>query len=116
MKKKDDNPGSAPAPQPKGNPGSAPAPQSKDNPRKPLKMFLREHSVKYFAPNPFNDDCESDFDKDLRAMAPADRADLEVKILRFHTPQMHATSVDLSLGQETDNLVKKLARLADENE
>lgn len=86
------------------------------NKDKPLKAMLREHSLKYFSPNPDNPDGISDFDKDMQAMPPTDRADAELKLLRFHTPQMQATAVDVSISDQKQTLAERLSRLALENE
>ncbi len=86
------------------------------NKDKPLKALLREHSLRYFAPNPDNPDGISDFDRDMKAMPPTDRADAEIKILRFHTPQMQATAVDISLTEEKQTIADRLVRLALEND
>ncbi len=86
------------------------------NKDKPLKAMLREHSLKYFAPNPDNPEGISDFDKDMRAMPTTDRVEAELKLLRFHTPQMQATAIDLSFNEEKQTLAERLARLALENE
>lgn len=81
------------------------------NKEKPLKALLREHSLQYFAPNPDNPDGASDFAVDVAAMTPADRADAHLKILKFHTPQMQATAVDISASSETTPLMERLAAL-----
>ncbi|MBJ2188596.1 MAG: hypothetical protein JFR41_08235 [Muribaculaceae bacterium] len=86
------------------------------NKDKPLKAMLREHSLGYFSPNPENPDGMSDFDRDMLAMPPTDRADAELKLLRFHTPQMQATAVDITLADGKRSLAERLAALADENE
>lgn len=87
------------------------------NKDKPLKVMLREHSLRYFSPNPENPGGMSDFDVDMLAMPPTDRADAELKLLRFHTPQMQATAVDVAFTDEKSvSLAERLAALAAENE
>lgn len=90
------------------------------NKEKPLKTFLREHSVTYFTPLiPERDDKGrptgrylSQYDIDVQCLDPADRVDAELKLLKFHTPQMQSTNVDVSLAAESRTLVERLATLA----
>lgn len=81
---------------------------------KPLKVMLRETSLKYFSPNPDNVDWVSDFELDLCSLPPRDRAEMHIKILKYHTPQMQATSVDIASSDINVTLSERLARLADE--
>lgn len=87
------------------------------NKEKPLKSFLREHSTSYFTPNK-TVTCEdgetrlvSQYDLDLMEMEPADRAKAELTLLKFHTPQMQATSVDMTVSEVNQSIVERLARL-----
>lgn len=82
------------------------------NKDKPLKATLRQHSLEYFAPNPDNPDGISDFEKDLKGLTPCDRVDAELKLLRFHTPQMQATAVDITATEATLTLAERLAALS----
>lgn len=90
------------------------------NKDKPLKTFLRQHSISYFTPNIEEKDEDgtltgrmvSQFDIDIAALDPVDRADAELKLLKFHTPQMQATSVDLNIVEDNRTLSERLARLA----
>lgn len=91
------------------------------NKDKPLKTFLREHSLEYFTPCIIEKDEEtgqptgrllSQYDIDCAALDPADRVDAEIKLLKFHTPQMQATSVDVALTDVNMTLAQRLARLA----
>ena len=90
------------------------------NKDKPLKAMLREHSLSYFTPTiqEKGDDGRptgnlvSRFDLDLRELECRDRAELEVKILKFHTPQMQSTNMDLTLTQDNRTLSDRLRRLA----
>lgn len=90
------------------------------NREKPLKTFLRQHSIQYFTPDKEERDengkptgrMVSQFDIDIAALAPVDRADAEIKLLKFHTPQMQATSVDLNIVEDNRTLSERLARLA----
>lgn len=90
------------------------------NREKPLKTFLRQHSIQYFTPDKEERDengkltgrMVSQFDIDIAALDPVDRADAEIKLLKFHTPQMQATSVDLNIVEDNRTLSERLARLA----
>ena len=97
--------------------GRAPGTPNKD---KPLKTFLRQHSIQYFTPDrdEIGDDGKptgrlvSQFDLDIANLDPVDRADAEIKLLKFHTPQMQATSVDMNIVEDNRTLSERLARLA----
>ena len=90
------------------------------NKDKPLKTFLRQHSVDYFTPSIEEEDKNgkktgrivSQFDLDCKALDPASRADAEIKLLKFHTPQMQSTSVDMTIVDENRTLSERLAQLA----
>lgn len=90
------------------------------NKDKPLKTFLRQHSVEYFTPNKeeIGEDGKptgrivSQFDIDIATLPPADRVDGELKLLKFHTPQMQSTSVDMNIVDDNRTLSERLARLA----
>lgn len=88
---------------------------------KPLKTFLRQHSQEYFTPSIDEIDKEtgkptgnilSPFDIDLMKLAADERVEAELKLLRFHTPMMQATSVDLTLTDRNLTFVQRLQRLA----
>ena len=49
-------------------------------------------------------------------MDPKDRAAIQERLLRYHTPQMQATSVDVSISDEKQTLAERLARLAADND
>lgn len=54
----------------------------------------------------------SQFDIDCDSLQPEARADLEIKLLKFHTPQMQSTSVDMTVADANQTLSERLARLA----
>ena len=97
--------------------GRAPGTPNKD---KPLKTFLRQHSLEYFTPSVEEKDDNgkktgrlvSQFDIDCKTLDPESRVDAEIKLLKFHTPQMQATSVDLNIVEDNRTLSERLARLA----
>lgn len=90
------------------------------NKEKPLKTFLREHSVQYFTPSIEEKDEKgkptgrliSQFDVDCLTLDPESRVDAEIKLLKFHTPQMQSTSVDVSVSDMNLTLTQRLAQLA----
>lgn len=90
------------------------------NKDKPLKTFLRQHSVAYFTPNieEIGDDGKptgrmvSQFDIDIELLDPASRVDAEQKLLKYHTPAMQSTSVDMNIVEDNRTLSQRLALLA----
>lgn len=90
------------------------------NKDKPLKTFLRQHSVEYFTPciEEKNDNGKptgrfvSQFDMDCSMLDPGSRIDAELKLLKFHTPQMQSASVDMTVASDNQTLVERLARLS----
>lgn len=97
--------------------GRQPGTPNKD---KPLKAFLRQHSVEYFTPSIEETDengtptgrLVSQYDLDIISLDPASRVDAEIKLLKFHTPQMQSTSVDMTIVDENRTLSERIARLA----
>lgn len=98
--------------------GRKPGTPNKNN---PLKVFLRQHSIEYFTPNiqEKNKSGErtgrivSQFDIDTSGLDAISRADIEIKLLKYHTPQMQATSVDMNIIDENKTLSERLAQLAE---
>ncbi len=90
------------------------------NKDKPLKTFLREHSIGYFTPNIEEVDdfgkktgrMVSQFELDNKELDPATRIDAEIKLLNYHTPKMQSTSVDVSVSEMNLTLTQRLAQLA----
>lgn len=97
--------------------GRQPGTPNKD---KPLKTFLRQHSIEYFTPSIQETDDDgkptgrilSQYDIDIQTLDPASRVDAELKLLKFHTPQMQSTSVDMTVVDANQTLVERLARLS----
>ncbi len=112
----------------------------------PLKEHLRAHSAAYFEPKPqtnpdgspreieFRDkdgilyntlklaDADgrplviSDFEIDLIMMDAKDRAAIQEKLLRYHTPQMQSVSAEVSLSGDVSTTIEaRLKQLADDN-
>ena len=59
----------------------------------------------------------SDFDIDMMMMEPKDRATIQEKLLRYHTPQMQSVSAEVSLaGEITTTIEQRLKDLAADND
>lgn len=84
------------------------------NKNKPLKTFLRSHSLFYFTPD--EKTMRSEFDNDILSLKPQERVNAELQLLKFHTPQMQATAIDMNVNDEKQTLVQRLSQLAAEEE
>ncbi len=113
----------------------------------PLKEHIRAASTAYFEPKPqtnvdgsprkieFRDkegliynevvlsDADgkplvmSDFEIDMMMMDAKDRATIQEKLLRYHTPQMQSVSAEVSLSGDNNATIEvRLAQLAKEND
>lgn len=113
----------------------------------PLKEHLRAQSTAYFEPKPqknldgtprtieFRDKdgnlynsvtlsdqngeplIMSDFEIDMMMMEAKDRATIQEKLLRYHTPQMQSVSAEVSLQADvTTTIEERLKQLAAEND
>lgn len=113
----------------------------------PLKEHLRAQSMSYFEPKPqTNIDGSprtleirdkdgnlyntvtlsdpdgkpliiSDFEIDMMQMEAKDRAAIQEKLLRYHTPQMQSVSAEVSVsGDVTTTIEERLKQLAAEND
>lgn len=59
----------------------------------------------------------SDFEVDMMMMEAKDRAAIQERLLRYHTPQMQSVSAEVSLsGDITTTIEERLAKLAAEND
>lgn len=91
------------------------------NKKNPLKGYLRTHSIEYFTARPRTDEhgnsfIASDFDLDLAELAPVDRVTAELKLLKFHTPEMKSVDMDMTLSESTKTIEERLAELAGDDE
>ena len=90
------------------------------NKNKPIKTWLKEHSSKYFEPSIEEVDEDgnptgrmiSQYEQDLKDMKPTDRVNAELQLLRYHTPQMQATAVDMTVSDEKSTISDRLQRLS----
>ena len=113
----------------------------------PLKEHLRAQSTAYFEPKPQknidgtprtidfldkdgkiyntvtlsdkdgNPLILSDFEIDMMMMEAKDRATIQEKLLRYHTPQMQSVSAEVSLQAEvTTTIEERLKQLAADND
>lgn len=80
------------------------------NKEKPLKTFLRSHSLAYFIPDEKTG--RSLYDNDIMQLEPKERVSAELALLKFHTPLMQATAVDMSLSDSSHTLTDRLTELA----
>lgn len=86
---------------------------NKDN---PIRGYLLTHSIGYFKPNEKNPDGMSDFEVDLAMMTPEDRVGAEIRILKHHTSELKSVDMDMTVGEHTETIDERLARLALEDE
>ena len=96
---------------------------NKDTPqKKAIKAILRDHTLAYITPSDVVDQDTgehsmlSQLDMDLAMMKAAERAQIEVKLMEFHTPKMQSTSVDVNMGDTKVTIEDKLLKLSQEPE
>lgn len=97
------------------------------NKANPLKLILHSHSEVYFERNISAENAEgmseawkaahkgeilSQFEIDLCAMKPSERAKAELELLTYHTPKMQAISADMAVKNTTTAFTDRLERLA----
>ena len=94
---------------------------NKDTPqKKAIKAILRDHSLAYITPHDVVDEetgehsMLSQLDMDLAMMKAAVRAQIEVKLMEFHTPKMQSTSVDVNMPDTKITIEDKLIKLSQE--
>ena len=96
---------------------------NKDTPQKrAIKAILRDHTLAYITPHDVVDEetgehsMLSQLDMDLALMKAAERAQIEVKLMEFHTPKMQSTSVDVNMPDTKVTIEDKLFKLSQEPE
>lgn len=85
-----------------------------------LRNTLARHSEEYFQQNIELKDEEgnptgkmiSQYEIDIMQLKPSDRVRAEIDILKFHTPTMQATSVDLTTSEANTTLSERLTKLS----
>lgn len=88
------------------------------NKENPLKGYIRSHSMGYFEPKlrkneETGEEFEaSDFEMDILALAPDDRVAAELRLLKFHLPEMKAIDMDMTVSEATKTIEERLAELA----
>lgn len=90
------------------------------NKKNPLKGYLRTHSIDYFTARPRTDDngnnfVASDFDLDIAELSPADRVTAELKLLKFHTPEMKSVDMDMTVDDTSKSIADRLSQLVDDD-
>lgn len=116
------------------------------NRENPLKGYLRAHSLAYFEPKPQVDECGSprklsfrdkdgavvyevilkdadgnphvmsDFDVDMMMMKANERVTAELRLLKFHTPEMKAIDMDMTLNDANETIEDRLRALCGEDD
>lgn len=92
---------------------------NKDN---PLKGYIRAHSMAYFEPRNRKDVetgkefVASDFELDMAALAADDRVAAELRLLKFHMPEMKAIDMDMTVSETSKSIEDRLAELAAEDD
>lgn len=90
------------------------------NKKNPLKGYLRTHSIDYFTARPRTDDngnnfVASDFDLDIAELSPVDRVTAELKLLKFHTPEMKSVDMDMTVDDTSKTIADRLSQLVDDD-
>lgn len=116
------------------------------NKENPLKGYIRSHSMGYFEPKlqtmadgspreiKYRDKdgvvfdtvvlasadgsplFMSDFEVDILMMQPHDRVNAELRLLKFHMPEMKAIDMDMTVSEAVQTIEERLAELAGEDE
>ena len=94
------------------------------NKENPLKGYIRTHSMDYFEPRPRTIEengreieiIASQFELDIAALAPDDRVAAELRLLKFHMPEMKAIDMDMTVSESAKTIEERLAELAGESE
>lgn len=92
------------------------------NKENPLKGYLRAHSLSYFEPKPQKHPVSgemitaSDFELDMLLLAPDDRVNAELRLLKFHIPEMKAVDMDMTVNETSKTIEDRLAELVQEDD
>lgn len=85
------------------------------NKPKPGREIIKAHSMDYFSPNPLNDGGVSDFERDLKLLDPADRVNAEIRLLKYHMPELKSVDMDATITTRI-TIEDKLRKLSGEDE
>lgn len=115
------------------------------NKENPMKSLLRAKSEEYFNPHPQTDPdgsprklkivvdgqiitvmelkdekgnplIMSDYDVDMMQLSPADRVSANLRILKFHTPEMKSVDMDMNIKGGPITIEGRLRKLCGEDE
>lgn len=116
------------------------------NKENPLKGYIRAHSMSYFEPkSQVNEDGSprkitlrdrdnvvvgeitladsdgkplfiSDFDADMLQLDPEGRVHAELRLLKFHMPEMKAIDMDMTVSESAKTIEERLAELSGEED
>ena len=92
------------------------------NKENPLKGYIRSHSMAYFEPRNRKDEetgkefVASDFELDMAALAADDRVAAELRLLKFHMPEMKAIDMDMTVSEVGKTIEDRLTELAGEDD
>ena len=67
------------------------------NKPKPGREIIKAHSIRYFSPNPHNDGGESDFERDLNLLDPANRVNAEIRLLKYHMAELKSIDMEATI-------------------
>ena len=56
----------------------------------------------------------SDFEADMIALSPTERVNAELRLLKFHTPEMKAIDMDMTVEEGTRDIIEILSQLSDD--
>lgn len=122
---------------PAGSPKTGGRKKGTPNKENPLKGYLRAHSLAYFEPKPqiaadgsprkLGDEfvladedgnalVMSDFDVDMMCLDTDDRVMAELRLLKFHTPEMKSVDVDMTIGETSLTIEDRLRELCAETD
>ena len=69
----------------------------------------------YFSPNSRNDGGESDFERDLKLLAPSDRVNAEIRLLKYHMAELKSIDMDTTVSVNR-TIEDKLLELSEEDD
>jgi hypothetical protein len=101
---------------PKGLPKTGGRVKGTPNKNNPIKVYLAAHSLKYFEPYEREDGTVvSDFEMDLINLRADERVSAEIRLLRYHTPEMKSIDGDITVTDAQKSIEDKLSELCGED-